>query len=415
MSQPPFRTPRMPCSVGVDLGSWGSKVGVAVLRPDKIPKAGRVARPANTRDPESSNTADDGNNVYEFAATAALEGDKLIPGKRSRDKDLNFSIKTVLLRATGIDQPHKLRNVPGGQSLVNDWAAGRITQSMAKACILEHLTKLRDETVKYTDSLGYQVEDVVITYPNWLCSFEGHADFDKYISFYLELMRPLWPGAEFNTVSEGQAAANYVCEPWKDAQNSFRRSDVWDQFEGLNMRVGVPICIFDHGGSSFNAQSQIMRLDENGGVINSQSIRGLRWKSGALGGSYLSNCEIQEIVRSNFLRLKSDGEVADLMADFERQKRNLDLSSKGAPPGLFLVSKSGKQILIHSQQLRDAFRKAFDNGFGVVFSGFDWSCAMRTGSTTPNAGPPPVSNRPTEDNEAWLRMGRRSTCNGLVL
>ncbi|KAI0448451.1 hypothetical protein F5B21DRAFT_113037 [Xylaria acuta] len=98
------------------------------------------------------------------------------------------------------------------------------------------------------------IRTIVLTYPNYLCNNEQKGDFLMYKSFYLELVRPIWSeygqDITFEMVSEGQAAALYICEPFDDPLSSFSPTRLWRTFEKLNKRDGLNLVVPDSGSST---------------------------------------------------------------------------------------------------------------------------------------------------------------------
>lgn len=66
----------------------------------------------------------------------------------------------------------------------------------------------------------------------------------------LGLIQPLWPNATFETASEGQAAALYICTDCIDLGGTSRDDRNNQLFDGLDRSRGVRLLVVDVGAST---------------------------------------------------------------------------------------------------------------------------------------------------------------------
>ncbi|KAI0529846.1 hypothetical protein GGR58DRAFT_285448 [Xylaria digitata] len=111
-----------------------------------------------------------------------------------------------------------INQLPGGRTLSKAVRELAINQAMIVEALREHFQLLWHWALEAMQSSGVQARVVVLTYPNYLFTHEKSRDFDKYMDRYLALIRPIFgENLRYETASEGQAAALYLCEPFDDA------------------------------------------------------------------------------------------------------------------------------------------------------------------------------------------------------
>lgn len=80
-----------------------------------------------------------------------------------------------------------------------------------------------------------EITAIAVTHLNYLHARGNSGDFDEYIKYFLDFLRPIW-GLQFRyrIICEGRAAALCVCEPFFDVISRQMRPSVEDLFMGLN-------------------------------------------------------------------------------------------------------------------------------------------------------------------------------------
>ncbi|KAI1421249.1 hypothetical protein F5Y12DRAFT_38789 [Xylaria sp. FL1777] len=355
-------------ALGLDFGCLSSKMTLAFKLANGRPQALRVTLTADLAHPERWNTPAASNSLAEFIACAALEGGRLVPGRQSLTKDQSFPLKTIFTHRA-LSRHSTISAMPGGDHLLQAVSECRITPDMEDDVLREHFSLLRDMAIEKANTAKLVIRTIVLTYPNYLCNNEQKDDFPRYKLYYLELIRPIWSEYDqnitFEMVSEGQAAALYICEPFDDPLYSFSRTRLWRTFEKLNKRDGLNLVVPDSGSSTLNIQLQSVYFDDQGGVCNSQSSVGPRWRTGSQGGSHVSNGIIQEHVRSQLRAHVPQGEFATIMQRFEEQKWSLDYTHQTKP--IVLIGNNPRfTVHIAPVHIRNAFEKAFQRGLQVL-------------------------------------------------
>ncbi|TGJ82504.1 hypothetical protein E0Z10_g6272 [Xylaria hypoxylon] len=356
-------------TLGLDFGCFSSKMTLAYKRrPTGRPEIIRVPLAADITHPERLNAPASASSLFEFVASAALEEGRLIPGRLSLDKDESFPLKTIMVHRA-ISRERTIKGMPGGRRLLHKIATGQITADMEDDALCQHFELLREMATKSEIRKGVSIETVVLTYPNYLCNGEEEDDFDKYSSYYLGLIRPIWmrhkPFIHFEFVSEGQAAALYVCEPFSDDLPSIDPMAFWKPLiEGQIEHHGLNLVVADAGSSTLNIQVQSVYFDINYNVLSSQSNVDAVWSSGVQGGSHMSNSEIRDYVRDTLLAHITQGELAAIMTHFEEVKWRLNYTE---PKSLHLMGTT-PHITVHLQPhvIRKAFTKAFKKGLQTL-------------------------------------------------
>lgn len=178
-----------------------------------------------------------------------------IPGRRSLEKDHCFPLKTILLHHAGILRRGgtvPLKKVPEAEELLRLCEEGVIKPDQEVEALRAHFTLVRDMALEKARSASLIIKLIVLTYPYYL---EGDSiDFEDYLSSYLNLARPLWDGHDvsFESMSEGQAATIYLCEPFQDPAGSFDSRRLAEVLRGLQEEApcGLNLVVADGGSSS---------------------------------------------------------------------------------------------------------------------------------------------------------------------
>ncbi|RYC65939.1 hypothetical protein CHU98_g285 [Xylaria longipes] len=237
---------------------------------------------------------EDGSISYEFIALAALFDGYLEFGKRSLTVDLNYHLKTMFTYLAGLDQERKLHKLPGGKALLDALASDEITRDMIHDVLACYFMFLRDQALDHARGPMIAVKHVIFIYPSYLLENEQEDDFEKFRNFHSDLIRGVWDMEELaiHFVSEGRAAALYVCEPTIEDQNAYKHSGLWGQFRELHQR-NEPLshAVLDNAAALWyvcsnkqyeyeqgintevfqNVQVQTIYFDEDGDVLCSQS------------------------------------------------------------------------------------------------------------------------------------------------
>lgn len=239
--------------LGHDLGSQYSKLALAFTEPPHTtPRLLRVKFSGTLKDPDKPRGYTDSN--YEFFASAAIDNvGSLVEGKGALAYDLCIPLKTMLLYLALVSLRHcekVVRLMPMGTLLLDAIAASEITPQMMRDGLVKHLTRLRRMVQVATEDNNLEVAMLAITYPNYLIPNESSKDFDLYVNLYTELLTVVWGNIKFRIISEGQAAATYICTPLQDLESGAQKQQVGRLFNGLNKETWITLWIFDHGGSS---------------------------------------------------------------------------------------------------------------------------------------------------------------------
>ena len=192
--------------MGWDLGSSASKASLVYVNRHNEVCVARVPFAGGSDDPERSDTP------HDFIACAAFKDDEVIVGKMSLDEDITIPLKTMLVFLAGIRRK-TVETLPGGRLLLEAMEGRRITKEAMRKAIIHHFGVLRTSILEEAEGRNVTIKVIVVTHPNYLASHSQSGDHDLYLEHYLSLLSPLWgDGIHFETASEGQAAANYICE-----------------------------------------------------------------------------------------------------------------------------------------------------------------------------------------------------------
>lgn len=191
--------------------------------------------------------------LYDFVASAVVTDDgELVEGKRSLSFDDAVPLKTMLVWLTKLgNRKETVERLPFGDCLIDQVQKHRLTKNIMKAALRCHWERLRRMALAHATKCGVVINQLVLTYPNYLFMNENSKDFDRYIDFYIAELRLIW-GADvkIRVISEGQAISIYACEPFLDSEAGAIRRLVENLFADLNKRSWIKLVIIDSGSSS---------------------------------------------------------------------------------------------------------------------------------------------------------------------
>ncbi|KAI1265525.1 hypothetical protein F5Y18DRAFT_435888 [Xylariaceae sp. FL1019] len=350
----------------IDLGLTASKSAVGVVK-DKVKTVYTVPHRRVVRNANRNTAWEAAGSQRDFIALAALQNGVLVHGRRCLSMDRSVPCKTII---THLAQISAFAKLPGGRELQRMIDSKVVTHAMEEEVCKEHLADLVDAAVERADDVGIFIEKVVLTYPNYMTpSGKG---FWRYKACYFRLIRPLLakvnPNVQVEWVSEGQATALYICDLYTDPSGSFHRRRLWEAFEDLLQRSRmIRLLVIDGGSSTFNIQHQFVWLDNDGQVVQSQSVYGPGWRGGAISGSHLSNAWVANLLRG-IASIKAQDRV-ELLNDFEAKKYTYDYTSKKR---LLLKGRGeGVDVWLDPEHLGAAYREAFHPGLEVLKSEFN--------------------------------------------
>lgn len=240
--------------LGLDFGNMYSKMALGFSRDSKC-QISRVPFNGTFNDPDHP----EGNTDYEFIAAAALreagDASQMLEGRQALDCDMSIPLKTALiylaLSSTRNHRREVVLKMPSGPYLLRAFQEKRVTKEMMSDVLHRHFERLQRMALIQARNNGVQITSIVVTYPNYLCAYEGSKDFDKYMDWLLRILRSIWgDSTKFRVMSEGQAAALYICEPFFDAVTGSIRPQVETLFEGLNKKEWINLIVVDSGSSS---------------------------------------------------------------------------------------------------------------------------------------------------------------------
>lgn len=227
--------------MGQDFGSSTSKISLSFTQKNRASTDGqyesttclaRVPLRAILDDPERDNRAD--GNSFEFIALTALRGpgQPLITGRAALRSDQAIPLKTVFMFRAGIQRTEVLERLPGGPTLMGAVRLGHLTN---------HFMDLAVEEAK---DQGLLIQGQVCSCPNYLCEWEDeedteirYYDVEKYQRYYRLRMEAVWEDSpiplNIQWIMEGQSAALYICEPFRDINAMFSARKMWEELEDL--------------------------------------------------------------------------------------------------------------------------------------------------------------------------------------
>ncbi|KAI0506700.1 hypothetical protein F5B22DRAFT_622952 [Xylaria bambusicola] len=354
-------------AVGWDLGNGASKVSLAYINCQNEVILVRVPFAGSPDGPHYSYTP------HDFVAYVALEGREIIVGKQSLDRDLNIPLKTMLIYIAGITRKRILEAMPGGRQLLGAVERGSITVAAMEKAVSQHFCLLQRYVLEQARASKVSIKSIIVTYPNYLASPSQSGDLDRYLEKYFELLCPLWEkGIQFETVSEGQAAATYICERYEDPfSSSCRKKRHETLFKDLDLDLGLNLLVVDVGASTLNLQAMNVYFTVEGEIIDSTSNVPHGAITGVQGGSDMTNDRIRRWIQDHYLRpliragQVKEGELAALLQDFEEKKRRLNylqctesLNLRGNDPYM--------TIPIPPEQIQKAFAVTFEDGLKLL-------------------------------------------------
>ncbi|KAI1364575.1 hypothetical protein F5Y08DRAFT_339490 [Xylaria arbuscula] len=356
-------------AVGWDLGNSASKISLAYIKNHNEVVLVRVPFAGSRDDPDQSNTP------HDFVACAALRDGNVVVGKLSLDSDLHLPLKTMLAFLAGIKRKKTVEALPGGRQLLETVKKALITTELMENAIVHHFEVLRTSVLEQARSLNVTIKFIVITYPNYLASQSRSGDHELYLKRYLSLLAPLW-GEEihFETVSEGQAAANYICERFEDPYSALhRRTRQETLFRGLNPDLGLNLLVVDGGASTLTyLQGMSVYFTEDGEISDSSSNVPHGAVTGVQGGSQMTNDWIRRfIIEGQYTgslvsgRQLEEGDLAVLLQDYEEKKKKLNYLE--CPEALALRGKTlNVAIFIPRDRIQEAFDLAYREGLKLL-------------------------------------------------
>lgn len=335
---------------GQDFGSSTSKCALAFKTdgdgtisselfdpPEVIFKVSRVPLRTTLDDPERDNASTHGSLQYEFVAFAGLqdgeEGPGLVPGREGLRQDDSIPLKTIFVWLAGIHSRDILSELPGGKLLMSSLEEGvRLNVEMCEQALVQHFRLLREMVLREARLLGKNIASVILSYPNYLCEGKGERDPDKryynltkYLAYYCKIMQMVWPASmPFQWISECQATAWYICEPFTDANSTLDRITMWREVEKLlqvalllpddspdaeaesdglshenddhedhRALKSVNILVVDTGSSSVGLHYQTVFFDTDGNIIGSQTRSRQTWIPGRLRSCTKTDTEVR--------------------------------------------------------------------------------------------------------------------------
>lgn len=286
--------------------------------------------------------------------------------------DYNIPLKTLLTYASGITSIEIVKQLPGGKNLVQVLANNaQITSDKIDTILRQHFAILHKSAIAKAQSCKVTIKVVVLTYPNYLCPREGYRYFDKYIEKYIALVRSIWGDTvRYETASEGQAAAAYICAQFDDPITTSHDQRNAKLFQGLRQGTELNLLVVDGGASTLNYQSLSVYFSEDGKLLNSMSNVPHGMVTGTQGGSDVANHIARDIIEQKHLKHLSEhtvlkGDLADIMTDFDDKKKRFDYTDNQAS----LTLRGGSpvfEITLTPEQSRKPFETAFLHGIQLL-------------------------------------------------
>ena len=184
---------------------WTTRKGKQIPTIRRVPFQGDLddAEQTALRDPDTR---------FEFAATAALDGDRLVTGRPALLHDVTIPLKTIFVHRAGMDRDATLCDMPGGRELLAACSrpANPLRAPKEDAALEYHFRLLWRMAQRQADKTedGLAIKQLVLTHPNYLCPKEASDDIEKYTTYYRNLIRPICgSGVQLHWASEGQPAA----------------------------------------------------------------------------------------------------------------------------------------------------------------------------------------------------------------
>ncbi|KAI0429642.1 hypothetical protein F5Y09DRAFT_342421 [Xylaria sp. FL1042] len=283
-------------ALSCNFGSTSSKQALAYLetRIDRVSLV-RVPVDVGIDDPDRAESP------FELAGVAALDGDSsFVLGRRSLTMDHHIPLKTLLTYTSSITNKKILKRLPGGGDLVHILSSAEVTASKIDDVLQQHFSILQRSALKQAKS---QQGDAI----------------------------------KYQTASEGQAAAAYICSRFNDP----------------------------------NYQSLSAYFSQDRQLLNSMSNVPHGLVTGTQGGSDIANHIIRNIIKQKYLSLLAEqrpiskGDLADLMVNFDTKKKRFDYTDDQAT----LTLRGGNPVItitLTPAQAREPFERAFVNGVQLL-------------------------------------------------
>ncbi|KAI3392395.1 hypothetical protein diail_5746 [Diaporthe ilicicola] len=274
----------------------------------------------------------------------------------------------MALFCAGITDPTSLRHLPQADKLISAVALGQVDVEKMRNAIREHFVLLRDQARADAADLDLFIHKLAFSFPNYLCADQKSDNLEKYLTFLSELLSELWAKVtDFETVSEGQAAAIYCTGEFHDPILDVRRRNRRQFYEGMDLEGGLNLLIADCGSSSLNLQVQNLYFGEDMGVSKSQSSVGSRTQ----GGSSTANDKAQAVIRDHFAKMSLNGELSPedidaLVEDFEHKKQTLDYEAYIRDGDQVIVHGNGNMVAFDAERLRQVFTATFQEGINAL-------------------------------------------------
>lgn len=111
---------------------------------------------------------------------------------------------------------------------------------------------------------------------------------------------------------------------------------------------------------------------EDGKISESSSNEPYGAITGAQGGSQMINEYIRQYIKDKEMeahltwQIIEEGDIASLLQDFDRQKRNLNYNQLPNSTGILLQSTRGRSIVIPNDEIRRAFEITYQAGLELL-------------------------------------------------
>lgn len=382
--------------LGQDFGNLYSKMSLGFTNQKGDLEVSRVVFSGDLSDPDYPET----NSQYDFVASAALTEDgKLVEGRPALNYDEAIPLKTMLVWVAKVGpRDETVNRLPFGECLVASTSKGDISKDDIKLILRCHWTRLRRMALAHATGVGVVIDQLVLTYPNYLFMNENSKDFDRYIDYYITEIRLIW-GSEINirVMSEGQAITIYACEPFFDSEGGAVRRLIENLFADMEKRSWIKLVIVDSGSSSVvrlisrpcvsrapakptqNIQTVCIYFDEHGQMSHSQSFINPGQRAGVQSGSHMANDEVQKILSESLKSAENagtsvkPGDLAKYLEAFERTKRSRNfnyLEYIRSKRELRLSTDDGCQLRIDldHRQIEKVFNTAHKKGLDILES-----------------------------------------------
>lgn len=208
----------------------------------------RLSLHADLDNPERNNRAD--KNQYEFPAYVAVTAAdyKVVTGRKALAEDLSFPLKTVFLWLADIWDEDMLMRLLGGTELLDILEEGDLESEELKQAVTDHFELLHGVVIKEAREAGVSITTIVLTFLYYLTEKKNEVDPDRkyynlkrYLDYYFCIMRKVWADhpveIQWETASEGIAAAFYICSPSVDG-DGLHRDKIWETFQELRIEGG---------------------------------------------------------------------------------------------------------------------------------------------------------------------------------